>query len=203
MNLQQSKSDFPERIESIDEQRRRFLLHVLRFSGGLGIIGALVPFVSSCLPSAKTRDEAGPVCVDVSHLKPGQQMTVMWCGKPVWIIYRTAKMLAQLSTLNVLLRDPDSKVQQQPSYATNPYRSIKPEYLVLVGICTHLGCTPLYKPNQCDVTTNVCGEFYCPCHGSRFDLSGRVFKNVPAPINLEVPPYRFIDAHRIQIGEEV
>jgi ubiquinol-cytochrome c reductase iron-sulfur subunit len=155
------------------------------------------------MPSIKTRDELGPVLVDVSHLKSGQQMTVLWRRKPVWIIHRTVEMLSRLSESNALLRYPESKVLQQPSYATNSYRSIKPEYLVLVGICTHLGCTPLYKPNQCDASTTVCGEFYCPCHGSRFDLAGRVFKQAPAPINLEVPPYRFIDEHLIEIGEAV
>lgn len=177
----------------IDEKRRRFLVNMLSIAGSVSALGALMPFVSSCLPSMKSRADAGPMRVGVSHLKPGQQMTVLWRGKPVWIIHRTPEMLLELAKPNPDLRDAESKVPQQPTYAVNDYRSIKPEYLVLVGICTHLGCTPLYKPK----------EFYCPCHGSRFDLAGRVFKHVPAPINLEVPPYRFINEHVIEIGEEV
>lgn len=187
----------------IDEKRRRFLVNMLSIAGGVSVLGALIPFVSSCMPSSTTRAAAGPIRVDVSHLEPGQQMTVLWRGKPVWIIYRTREMLLELATPNPDLRDAESKVPQQPGYAANAYRSIKPEYLVLVGICTHLGCTPLYKPNPDNGVTQVRNEFYCPCHGSRFDLAGRVFKHVPAPINLEVPPYRFINAHTIEIGEEV
>jgi ubiquinol-cytochrome c reductase iron-sulfur subunit len=127
-------------------------------------------------------------------------MTVLWRGKPVWIIRRAPHVLACLRKPNADLRDPASKVPQQPVYATNDYRSIKPEYLVLIGVCTHLGCSPVY---QLDVDPHRCDDgFYCPCHGSRFDLSGRVFKHMPAPINLEVPPYRFIDDNTIEIGEE-
>ena len=179
--------------ESLEnEQRRRFLVARACTLGGVGALCALTPFVSSWMPSAATLEAGKPVHVDLSVLEPGQQMTVEWRGKPVWIIRRTPDMLRALNTQVAGLRDPDSRVDQQPAYAQNAYRSIKPEYLVLVGVCTHLGCTPKYKPDG----------FYCPCHASRFDLSGRVFKSMPAPINLQVPPHRYLSDHVIVIGEE-
>jgi ubiquinol-cytochrome c reductase iron-sulfur subunit len=128
-------------------------------------------------------------------------MTVEWRGRPVWIIRRTREMLANLGNHNILLRDPNSQDSTQPPYADNIYRSIRPEYLVLVGICTHLGCIPNYRPNLKELGPNWPGGFYCPCHGSTYDLSGRVFRGVPAPINLDVPPYRFAANNRIVIGE--
>jgi ubiquinol-cytochrome c reductase iron-sulfur subunit len=188
--------------EAVDEQRRRFLLVTSGVLGGIGAACALTPFISSWLPSAKAQAEAAPVQVDLSRLEPGQQATVEWQGKPVWIIRRTKKMLAQLAGHDAQLRDPQSLVEQQPDYAKNQYRSINPEYLVLIGICTHLGCAPKYRPDKNELGPHWPGGFYCPCHGSTFDLAGRVFKGVPAPINLEVPPYRFIDDQTIVIGEE-
>lgn len=188
--------------EAVDEQRRRFLLVTSGVLGGIGAACALTPFISSWLPSAKAQAEGAPVQVDLSRLEPGQQATVEWQGKPVWIIRRTKKMLAQLADNDEQLRDPQSLVEQQPDYAKNQYRSINPEYLVLIGICTHLGCAPKYRPVENELGPHWPGGFYCPCHGSTFDLAGRVFKGVPAPINLEVPPYRFIDDHTIVIGEE-
>ncbi len=188
--------------EEIDEERRHFLLTVTTIMGGLGAIWSLIPFVSSWLPSAKARAAAAPVQIDLSQLEPGQQATVEWRGKPVWIIRRTETMLKQLVGYEEKLRDPESLVEQQPSFAKNSYRSLKPEYLVLVGICTHLGCSPKYTPKVNELGTNWPGGFYCPCHGSTFDLAGRVFKGAPAPINLEVPPYRFISEHVIIIGQE-
>lgn len=188
-------------LEDIDEARRRFLLASTGVLGGVGALCALAPFVLSWMPSAKAQAAGSPVQVDLSHLEPGQQVTVEWRGKPVWVIRRTKEMLQQLNTDRALLRDPDSIVTQQPPYAQNTFRSIKPEYLVLVGICTHLGCSPKYKPFEKELGPDWPGGFYCPCHGSAFDLAGRVFKNVPAPINLEVPPYRFISEHVIIIGE--
>ncbi|KTD25532.1 ubiquinol--cytochrome c reductase, iron-sulfur subunit [Legionella maceachernii] len=140
--------------------------------------------------------------VDLSKLEPGQQVTVEWRGKPVWIIRRTKEMLAQINGHDAQLRDPESLVEQQPSYAKNQYRSINPEYLVLVGICTHLGCSPKYTPTKNELGSHWPGGFYCPCHGSTFDLAGRVFKGVPAPINLEVPPYQFISENVIVIGQD-
>ena len=163
---------------------------------------ALTPFVASWMPSAKAQAAGASVQVDLSKLAPGQQVTVAWRGKPVWIIRRTLDMLKHLDDDRALLRDPDSLVAQQPTYAENKYRAIKPEYLVLVGICTHLGCSPNYKPYEKELGPDWPGGFYCPCHGSTFDLAGRVFKGVPAPINLEVPPYRYISEHVIVIGED-
>jgi len=186
----------------LDEKRRRFLTTCVCAVGGIGAICALKPFVSSWMPTAKTLATGGPVRVDLSHIEPGQQMSVLWRGKPVWIIRRTPAMLAHIDGYVTQLRDPDSRVDQQPAYAKNPYRSIKPEYLVLIGLCTHLGCTPKYKPYEQDLGLDSPGGFYCPCHGSRFDLSGRVFKSMPAPINMQVPPYRFINDHVIVIGED-
>ncbi len=179
---------------SVDEKKRRFLMRALRILGGIGVIGLLRPFLSSWLPHAKTRLQAAPLRVYIAALSPGEKITVMWRGKPVWIVRRTSTMLAKLSERNDALRDPDSLTQQQPLYAKNPYRSVEPEYLVLVGRCTHLGCIPLYQPEREN------GGFFCPCHGSRFDLSGRVFKEMPAPVNLEVPPYRMIGRDWIEIG---
>jgi len=187
--------------DSIDEERRQFLLKTTSVLGGVGAACALTPFVSSWFPSAKAQAAGAPVQVDLSKLEPGQQATVEWRGKPVWIIRRTKEMLKQLEGHSDQLRDPKSLVEQQPEYAKNKYRSIKPEYLVLIGICTHLGCSPKYNPEENELGPSWPGGFYCPCHGSTFDLSGRVFKGVPAPINLEVPPYHFVDEHVIIIGE--
>ncbi len=188
--------------ESVDESRRHFLLTTTGVLSGVGALCALTPLVSSWMPSAKAQADGAPVEVDLSKMEPGQQVTVAWRGKPVWIIRRTPDMLNHLEKDKASLRDPDSLVAQQPTYAQNKYRSIKPDYLVLVGICTHLGCSPKYKPYEKELGPDWPGGFYCPCHGSTFDLAGRVFKNVPAPINLEVPPYRFISEHVIVIGED-
>lgn len=199
-----TKNDKPgaSSTDDIDEQRRRFLLATTGVLGGVGVLCSLTPFVASWLPSAKAEAAGAPVQVDLSKMEPGEQVTVEWRGKPVWIIRRTQAMLKQLELDKNLLRDPDSLVDQQPTYAKNKYRAINPEYLVLIGICTHLGCSPKYKPSAKELGPDWPGGFYCPCHGSLFDLAGRVFKGVPAPINLEVPPYRFINEHEIVIGEE-
>lgn len=195
--------DVPNEAESLEnEQRRRFLKGSACALGGIGAVCALTPFVSSWLPSAKTLAAGMPVQVDLSKMEPGQQLTVEWRGKPVWIIRRTAQMLEQLENNVAQLRDPESRVDQQPAYAQNQFRSIKPEYLVLIGLCTHLGCIPNYKPYEKELGPDWPGGFYCPCHGSSFDLSGRVFKSVPAPINLQVPPYYFINEHTIVIGAD-
>jgi ubiquinol-cytochrome c reductase iron-sulfur subunit len=188
--------------EEIDEQRRKFLLTTTAVLGGVGAACALIPFISSWWPSAQAEAAGAPVEVDLSKIEPGQQVTVAWRGKPVWIIRRTKEMLQNLNLENSDLRDPQSLVEQQPEYARNKFRSIHPEYLVLVGICTHLGCSPKYMPNPNELGPNWPGGFYCPCHGSTFDLAGRVFKGVPAPINLAVPPYYFLNEHVIVIGED-
>lgn len=191
-----------DKNDSVDEDRRRFLLTTTSVLGCIGVLCAATPFLASWLPSAKAQAEGAPVRVDLSKLEPGEQAVVEWRGKPVWIIRRTKAMIRGLTKNRSLLRDPHSVTLQQPAYAKNEYRSINPEYLVLIGICTHLGCSPKYKPNLSDLDPDWPGGFFCPCHGSTFDLSGRVFKDVPAPINMEVPPYYFLDKYTLVIGED-
>lgn len=192
----------PSTKAPIDDAKRQFLLTSAGVLGGVGAICALSPFVASWMPSAKAEAAGAPIEVDLSKLEPGQQAIVEWRGKPVWIIRRTKEMLESLKHDAEKLRDPESLVEQQPGYAKNQYRSIRPEFLVLIGICTHLGCSPKYKPFEHELGPDWPGGFFCPCHGSMFDLAGRVFKNVPAPINLAVPPYRFVNDHLIIIGED-
>lgn len=188
--------------ENIDQDKRRFLLTATSVLGGIGAACAVTPLISSWLPSAKAKAAGAPVEVNIGRMEPGQQVTVEWRGKPVWIIKRTDTMLNQLVQHEASLRDPDSRVEQQPKYAKNRNRSIKPEYLVLIGICTHLGCSPKYVPSLGELGANWPGGFYCPCHGSTFDMAGRVFKGVPAPINLEVPPYSYLSDDVIIIGQD-
>ena len=192
----------PQKTDEVDQKRRQFLLNSAGILGGISVFFTAIPFIASWFPSAKTKASGASVQVDLSQLAPGQQMSVAWRGKPVSIIRRTPAMLNELSQHENELRDPDSLVPQQPDYAKNRYRAINPEYLILIGICTHLGCIPKYTPGENTLGPNWMGGFYCPCHGSTFDLSGRVFKGVPAPINLEVPPYRFLSERVVQIGEE-
>lgn len=199
--MKSTKYKSKKNTDEVDEKRRRFLLNGVGILGGISTIFAMTPFISSWFPSSKAKATGIPVEVDLSELEPGQQVTVEWRGKPVWIVRRTQKMLKNLSEHENQLRDPDSLVQQQPLYAKNRHRSINPEYLILIGICTHLGCSPKYTPNENSLGSDWPGGFYCPCHGSTFDMSGRVFKGVPAPINLEVPPYRFVSEHVVIIGE--
>jgi len=184
--------------------RRRFLTAATTVVGAVGTGFLLVPFISSMQPSAKARAAGAPVRADISKLEPGQMIRVKWRGKPVWVVKRTDEMLATLPTLNDTLRDPDSAIPQQPEYAQNEYRSIKPEILVLIGICTHLGCSPTYRPDvaPADLGPDWKGGFFCPCHGSRFDIAGRVYAGVPAPTNLPVPPHRYLSDDEIMIGED-
>ena len=189
--------------EQIDKERRRFLLGSVCVLGGIGAACSIIPLASSWLPSAKNKAATGTVQVDLSAMEEGMQKIIEWQGKPVWIIQRSAAMLEQLNnTDKTQLRDPLSVVAQQPEYAKNKYRSLRPEYLILIGICTHLGCSPKYKPSLHELGADWPGGFFCPCHGSTFDLAGRVFKGVPAPINLAVPPHHFINANTVVIGEE-
>lgn len=191
--------------DGVDKGRRRFLTATTVVIGGIGVAYTAVPFLASWKPSAKAQAAGAPVEVDISKLEPGQRINVEWRGKPVWIIRRTEETLQRLGEIDDMLRDPDSDVaDQQPKYAQNEFRSIKPEYLVVVGICTHLGCSPLYRPEPgaADLGADWPGGFFCPCHGSKFDLAGRVFKSVPAPTNLVVPPYRYIDDAHVMIGED-
>lgn len=191
--------------DGVNEGRIRLLIAATSAVGAVGAVGVAVPFVKSWNPSAKAKAAGAPVEVNISKIEPGQKMTVEWRGKPVWIIRRTEDTLASLDQVTDELRDPESKDSTQPSYAQNEYRSIDPEYLILVGICTHLGCSPLYRPEvgAADLGQDWKGGFFCPCHGSKFDMAGRVFKGVPAPLNLVVPPYMFIDDKKaVVIGED-
>jgi ubiquinol-cytochrome c reductase iron-sulfur subunit len=167
-------------------------------------VAAVVPFVASMLPSERAKSAGAPVEADISKLAPGEMMTVEWRGKPVWIIHRTKEMLDAMTRLDDKLADPKSEKQMQPEYCKNAHRSIKPEYMVAVGICTHLGCSPSerFKTGpESGIDADWAGGFLCPCHGSTFDLAGRVYKSKPAPDNLEVPPHRYLDDARIIIGE--
>ena len=186
----------------VDHGRRRFLAGITSIFAGIGAAFAAVPFVSSWRPSRRAQAAGAPVEVNISKLQPGERLTVEWRGKPVWVIRRGEETINKLVSADYPLRDSNSNVKQQPDYAKNAYRSVKPEYLVLVGICTHLGCSPTFVPGIGELGPSWPGGFYCPCHGSKFDLAGRVFTGVPAPINLEVPPYRFVSDDVIMIGED-
>ena len=187
----------------VNTGRRRFLTWSTAVVGGVGAAFAAVPFIASWNPSEKAKAAGAPVEVDVSKVEPGQLIRVEWRGKPVWVVRRSQATLDSLPKLDSLLRDPDSDEPQQPEYAHNGYRSIKPELLVTVGICTHLGCSPTYLPDSFgEQVQGVTSGFFCPCHGSKFDMAGRVFKNVPAPLNLEIPPYYYINDATILVGED-
>lgn len=187
--------------DEINKDRRRFLTTATTVVGGIGAAFAAAPFIGSWLPSAKALALGAPVEVDVSKLDMGAQLTIPWRGKPVWIVRRSQEIIEALPQLDALLRDPQSQDLQQPAYAQNAHRSIKPEYLVLIGICTHLGCVPTYRPDKGGIDASWPGGFFCPCHGSKYDLAGRVYKGVPAPTNLTVPPHRFASDTVIVIGE--
>jgi ubiquinol-cytochrome c reductase iron-sulfur subunit len=188
----------------VDCGRRRLVVATAAV-GGVGAVAALVPFVSSMLPSERAKAAGAPVEVDISKLEPGQMMTVEWRGKPVWIINRNKDMLETLPKLADQMADPNSDKKMQPDYCKNETRSIKPEIMVTVGICTHLGCSPsskFKKGSEEGMSSDWLGGFLCPCHGSTFDFAGRVYKAKPAPDNLEVPPHYYITDSRILIGED-
>jgi len=188
--------------EGVNQGRRRFLTGTTVVVGGIGAAFAATPFIKSWQPSERAKNAGAPVLQDISKIEPGQKISVLWRGSPVWIVNRTKAMLDTLPGLDGRLRDPKSQVDQQPKYAQNETRSIKPEWLVMIGICTHLGCSPEYipeiKPEPFDPEWK--GGFFCPCHKSRYDISGRVFQGVPAPANMVVPPYKFVDDTHILIG---
>jgi ubiquinol-cytochrome c reductase iron-sulfur subunit len=190
--------------EQVDTGRRQFLTAATVATGAVGAAFAAVPFLASWQPSARAKALGAPVEVDISKVEPGAMIKVEWRGKAIYIVHRTPQMLTQLEGMAPQLRDPDSSESEQPDFARNPARALKPEYLVLVGVCTHLGCAPLdrFTPGDVTVAADWPGGFFCPCHGSKFDLSGRVFKDVPAPTNLSVPPYRFLSDSRLLIGAE-
>jgi ubiquinol-cytochrome c reductase iron-sulfur subunit len=191
--------------EKVKDPQRRLLLQLTSAVGAVGAGFAAVPFVASMAPSARAKAAGAPVEVDISRLEPGKFAVEEWRGKPIWILRRTPEMLKGLEEVKPQLVDPDSKVaSQQPAYAQNPTRSIKPEFLVVIGLCTHLGCSP--KRADAGVNSNFGlgqdwkGGFFCPCHGSKFDLAGRVYKDVPAPRNLEVPKHSYTADGHIVIG---
>jgi ubiquinol-cytochrome c reductase iron-sulfur subunit len=186
----------------LDVGKRRFLIGATSVVGGIGGVAAAVPFVMSMFPSERARAAGAPIEQDISKVEPGQQITLEWRGKVVWVINRTKPMLESLPKLDARLADPNSDVPQQPAYCKNEHRSIKPEFLVLVGICTHLGCSPTYRPEVApgDLGPDWLGGFFCPCHQSKFDLAGRVYKGVPAPTNLVVPPHKYLSDTMIVVG---
>jgi ubiquinol-cytochrome c reductase iron-sulfur subunit len=189
--------------DDVDTQRR-LLVKATAAAGGVGLATAMIPFIQSMSPSEAAKAAGAPVEVDLSAVAPGSLSTVEWRGRPVWVLHRTGAMLAALNQHPERLADPRSQQDQQPPYAANATRSIRPEFMVMIGICTHLGCVPVFRPEVAppDLGADWEGGFYCPCHGSRFDLAGRVYRNVPAPRNLEVPPYVFLSDARLVIGTD-
>ena len=203
-NVQSDQDNQTASTQPTTSNRRKFLTNMTQVMGGVGGLFALIPFLSSMSPSERAKSAGAPIEIDVSSLQPGSYKVVEWRGKPVWVVRRTKKMIDETLEVDDVLRDPKSMEEYQPTYTQNKYRSINPEYLVLLGVCTHLGCSPLYKPNpkSKELGLDWTGGFFCPCHGSKFDLSGRVHKGVPAPYNLEVPPYYFASDTRIIVGED-
>jgi len=188
----------------VDRSKRRFLIAATTAVGGVAAVGAVIPFVMSMLPSERAKAAGAPVEVDISKIEPGMILNVEWQGKPVWVVNRTKEMLAALSKLESKLVDPKSEIPQQPDYCKNATRSIKPEILVAVGICTHLGCSPTYRPEMApaDLGPEWAGGFFCPCHGSRFDMAARVYSGVPAPTNLVIPKHKYLSDSRLLIGDD-
>ena len=188
----------------VDPGRRQLLTVVTAVAGATGVAFAAVPFLASWKPSARAKALGAPVEIDVSKLEPGAMLKVEWRGKPVWVVRRTPQMLKELAAAAPFLLDPGSDASVQPDYAKNEARAARPEYLVVLGVCTHLGCSPLPKfvPGDLTVSADWPGGFYCPCHGSKFDIAGRVWKGVPAPANLTVPPYTFLADGRILVGAD-
>ena len=191
-------------IQPADLKRRRILIAATGTMGAVAGTFMAIPFVASWRPSERAKALGAPVDVDISKMQPGQLLTVNWRGKPVWVLRRTPEMVAGLEKINDQLRDPHSEESEQPPYCKNLHRSIKPDYFVAVGVCTHLGCAPLFRPQvgDPDLGSTWPGGFFCPCHGSRFDLAGRVFRSVPAPVNLTIPPHHYRSASVIRVGED-
>ncbi len=190
--------------DGVDLKKRRMLTAATSVVGAIGTGFVVYPFLAAWAPSEKAKAAGAPVEADISKLEPGQMMTVKWRGKPVWIVRRSADNLSDLPTLNPTLEDPESIIPQQPVYCQNEHRSRKPEYFVAIGICTHLGCSPSFHPNAVSepFDPDWKGGFYCPCHGSRFDLAGRVFSGVPAPTNLVIPKHMYLSDTLILVGED-
>ena len=188
----------------VDNSKRRFLIAATSAAGAVAAAGVATPFVLSFIPSERAKAAGAPVEVDIAKLEAGQKINVEWRGKPVWVVNRTKEQLDNLKKLDDKLADPKSEAAQQPEYAKNATRSRKPEILIAVGICTHLGCSPTHRPDigPADLGTDWLGGFFCPCHGSKFDLAGRVYKGVPAPTNLESPPHKYLSDTRVLIGDD-
>ncbi len=188
----------------VDVGKRRFLTLTGVAAGGVGAAAAVWPFLASMAPSERAKALGAPVTVDISKLGEGQLLISTWRGSPVWIVKRSAEMLGNLKAVADQLRDPESAEDQQPGYAQNDTRSVKPDVLVMIGRCTHLGCSPSFRPDYPaeDLGKDWKGGFFCPCHGSKFDLAGRVYKGVPAPLNMPVPPHRYVGDSTIIIGED-
>jgi ubiquinol-cytochrome c reductase iron-sulfur subunit len=190
--------------DKVDHSKRRWLFAATTAAGGVAAAGAGAPFVLSLMPSERAKAAGAPVEVDIGAIAPGTMISVEWQGKPVWIVHRTKQMLDLLAKHDAELADPASSVPQQPDYCNNPTRSIKPEFLVVLGICTHLGCSPTFRPEvaPADLGSNWAGGWFCPCHGSRFDLAARVFKGVPAPTNLIIPPHKYLSDTKLLVGDD-
>ncbi len=190
---------------SVDDSKRRFLVTMTSALGGVAALGVAVPFVLSMNPSARAKAAGAPVEVDLSKVEPGMLLAVEWRGQPVWVVNRTPEMLELLGKHDDKLTDAASDNRgQQPEYCKNPTRSIKPEYLIVVGLCTHLGCSPTFRKEvgAADLGADWAGGWFCPCHGSRFDLAGRVFNGSPAPTNLVIPPHKYLSESKVLIGED-
>ncbi|MBU6443595.1 MAG: ubiquinol-cytochrome c reductase iron-sulfur subunit [Alphaproteobacteria bacterium] len=189
--------------EPIEVKRRDFLYIATGAVAAVGAAAAVWPLIDQMNPAADVLAAGGPLTVDLSSVAPGQQIVVMWRSKPIFVVHRTPENLTELKSPALLarLRDPNSDELQQPAYAKNWSRSLKPDYLVLVGICTHLGCIPGYEPKPGSISASWPGGYLCPCHGSKYDMAGRVYQNVPAPMNLPVPPYHFASATKLVVGE--
>jgi ubiquinol-cytochrome c reductase iron-sulfur subunit len=186
------------------DKTRRNLIVATSAVGAVAGIGAAVPFVASMFPSERAKAAGAPVEVDISRIAPGEMQVIEWRGKPVWVIRRTKEMIASLKSVEPRLSDPSSKASTQPKYAENEYRAAKPEIMVMEGVCTHLGCSPQLKGAEAksEMGGDWVGGFYCPCHGSKFDLAGRVYSGSPAPLNLVVPQYEFLSDSTLVIGED-
>ncbi len=188
--------------DGVDLGRRRFLGVATGVTSAVGVAFVAVPFLASWKPSARAQALGAPVEVDISKLEDGAMLRVEWRGKPIWVLKRTPEMVERLATADGMVRDPESSEPQQPDYASNRHRSIKPEVLVVIGSCTHLGCSPMprFEVGAADLGADWPGGFFCACHGSKFDLAGRVWRGVPAPLNLVVPPHKYVDDSTIMVG---
>jgi ubiquinol-cytochrome c reductase iron-sulfur subunit len=186
------------------DKTRRNLIVATSVAGGAASLGAAIPFAASMFPSERAKAAGAPVEVDISKLAPGEMAIYEWRGKPVWVIRRTKEMLESLKAQAPRLTDPNSRSSEQPKYAENEHRSEKPELMVMEGVCTHLGCSPQLKAAdaKAEMGSDWAGGFYCPCHGSKFDYAGRVFRGAPAPLNLKVPPYTLVSDSTLVIGED-